>query len=67
MLETPGRVILFLYLFCERLALNACCVLNQGIDFTGPGNRPQYLIINVIAVKTLVISITIEDHERHDQ
>ena len=68
MRETPGsRVILFLYLFCQRLALNACGVLNQGIDATGPGYRPKYLFINVIAVKTLVISISIEDHERHDQ
>jgi len=64
----PGsRAFLFLYLFCQRLALNACGVQNQGVDATGPGYRSEYLFINVTAVNTLVISISIEDHERHDQ
>jgi hypothetical protein len=65
--ETPGSTAILLYLFCQRLALNACGVLNQCVDFTGPGYRSQYLSINVIAVNTLVISIPIEDHERYDQ
>ena len=64
----PGsRTLLFLYLFCQRLALNTGGVLNQGVDVTGPGYRSQYLSINVIAVDTLIISISIEEHERHDQ
>ena len=64
----PGsRTFFLLYLFCQRLALNACGILNQGVDVTGPGNRSQYLSINVIAVNTLIISITIKDYERHNQ
>ena len=62
-----SRTFLLSYLFCQRLALNACGILNQGVDVTGPGYRSQYLPINVITVNVLVISITIEDYERHNQ
>ena len=64
---SASTVILFLYVLFQRLALNTCGVLNQCVDVTGPGNRSQYLSINVIAVNTLIISISIEDNERHDQ
>lgn len=64
----PGsRTLLVLYLSFQRLALNTRGVLNQGVDVTGPGYRSQYLSINVIAVNTLIISISIEEHEGHDQ
>jgi hypothetical protein len=66
--ETQGSSAnLLLYLFCQRLALNARGVLNQGVDVTGPGYRSQYLSVNVSAVNTLIIRISIEDHERYDQ
>jgi hypothetical protein len=66
--ETPeSTAIILLYLFGQRLTLNAGGVLNQGVDVTSPGYRSEYLFINVIAVNTLIVSITIEDHERHNQ